>query len=63
MDAEETGSLRYVCADAWLRSVIADAWANSLRDAEELPGIIETEGLLRIWNLIAGNALANEVVH
>ena len=62
-DAEETGSLRYVTNNARLRFVIADAWAHSLEHAQDLPGEVETEGLYNIWNYIAGNALADEVVH
>ena len=62
-EPEESGSLRYVTGDAWLRSVIADAWAHSLDHAQDVPGQFETEGLYRIWSYIAGNALAYEVVH
>jgi hypothetical protein len=61
-DEEERGSLRYLTADAWLRSVIADSWAMAQQDAEQRP-YFETEGLARIWLLIAGNALHNEVLH
>ena len=63
MDDEETGSLRYMTADAWLRSVIADSWSAYHDQAAELPGLIETEGLYRIWRELAACALAYEVVH
>lgn len=63
MDDEEGGSLRYLTADAWLRSVIADSWAVYHDQAADLPGLIETEGLCRIWKLIAASALQDEVLH